>query len=102
MKLVARGSKNKPFVNYRNRNKGSARNNTKRGNYHFCKSLGHWARECEKKQAYLDNKKQGQSMLSEQSNATQNAELFNVKNTLCAIDDKNIWFPDSGATDHMS
>lgn len=62
-----------------------ANDNVKRGNCHYCKKPGHWARDCWKKKASIEKKTsfKNHSLMTEGAsccNHNENAEMFNAEN----------------------
>lgn len=78
-------------------------NNEKRGNCHFCKKPGHWARDCQAKKTFLSKKNKSHSLLTENSRDTddRNAELFNVESKVLSNSEDDTWYADSAATEHL-
>lgn len=67
----------------------------KPGKCFYCNKEGHWKNECRFRK--MKNEKENATVTS-----TSKAEAFIVKEELVKESEENVWFLDSGATDHMS
>lgn len=103
-----------------NRNNAQRNDNKRNGKCNFCHKPGHWARDCFKKKRQnqgqnQNQNKQDQSFVAEGNNSNwsstsnqghvrcKNSELFIIEQETCLNAQENdIWFSDSGATEHMS